>query len=45
MKKVGDSGFIWNRTFTKDNWSVVANGDTLTLRLGHHAIETVKIYR
>jgi len=25
VKKVGDSGFIWNRTFTKDNWSVVAN--------------------
>ena len=35
VKKVGDSGFIWNNTVTKANWSVTANAAQGYFWLGH----------
>ena len=35
VKKVGTSGFIWNNTVTKANWSVIANAAQDYFWLGH----------
>jgi hypothetical protein len=35
VKKVGDSGFIWNNTVTRANWSVTANAAQGYFWLGH----------
>ncbi|MBO7683594.1 MAG: hypothetical protein J6T51_02585, partial [Kiritimatiellae bacterium] len=35
VKKVGDSGFIWNNTVTRANWSVTANAAQDYFWLGH----------
>ena len=35
VKKVGDSGSIWNNTVTRDNWSVTANAAQGYFWLGH----------